>query len=244
MADPVELERAIQQRLETEPTSPLLSSLYHDLGVAYYDRLNQGIAIDRLAEQSAGIVALELAIERRRDLDDRLLLASSLIYLTNLYEVMGQHEPSVLLYQQALEIHQLEFGDRHPDMALSLNNMATIYQSVGNRTEAEQLFKQSINIFEDLGTAYPMGFTVLKNLVSFYLSNQEYPRAGALLSRWLDICKAQLPIDHFQTQQIQTALANLKKDGLYSPKSTAHKPANPKAFGAKPKKGKRSIVSE
>ena len=239
MANPAELEQAIQQQLETDPTSLLLSSLYHDLGVVYYDRLNQGIAIDRSAEQSAGIIALRAAIERRKNLDDPLLLASSLIYLTNLYEVMGQHESSIPIYQKALEIHKSTFGDRHPDTALSINNMATMYQSVGNNTEAERLFKQSIDIFEALGTGYPMAFTVLQNLVGFYISNQEYPRAGALLSRWLELCNAQLPIDHFQTQHIRSALANLKKDGLYNPKSTTQKPANPKAFGAKPKKGKR-----
>ena len=161
MANPAELEQAIQQQLERDPTSLIRSNLYHDLGVAYYDRLNQGMAIDRVAEQATGIVALQYAIDRRRDLDDRLLLASSLIYLTNLYEVMGQHEHSVSLYQQALEIHKLTFGNRHPDTALSLNNMATIYQSVGNNSEAERLFRQSIDIFDELGTGYPMAFTVL-----------------------------------------------------------------------------------
>ena len=239
MANLAELEHAIQQQLEIDPASILLSNLYHDLGVAYYDRLNQGIAVDRVAEQSAGIVALLYAIDRRKDLDDRLLLASSLIYLTNLYEVMDQHEYSVALYSQALAIHKLTFGDRHSETALSLNNMATIYRSVGNNAEAERLFRESIDIFEELGTEYPRAFTVLQNLVGLYISNQDYSRAGALLSRWLDICKAQLPIDHFQTQHIRSALANLKKDGLYSPKSATKSSANPKAFGSKSKKGKR-----
>ena len=239
MANLAELEHAIQQQLEIDPTSVLLSDLYHDLGVVYYDRLNQGIAIDRVAEQAAGVVALLCAIDRRKDLDDRLLLASSLIYLTNLYEVMDQHEYSVALYSQALAIHKLTFGDRHPETALSLNNMATIYRSVGNNVEAERLFKQSIDIFDELGTSYPRAFTVLQNLVGLYISNQKYSRAGALLSRWLELCNAQLPIDHFQTQQIRSALANLKKDGLYSPKSITQKPTNPKAFGASTKKGKR-----
>jgi hypothetical protein len=81
---PTELEQDIQQLVAIEPTSPLLSSLYHDLGVLYYDRLNKGLAPDRLAEQAAGIVALQAAIDRRQNLDDPLQLASSFVYLTNL----------------------------------------------------------------------------------------------------------------------------------------------------------------
>ncbi len=236
---PAELEQEIEQLLTVEPTSSLLSSLYHDLGVLYYDRLNQGISIDQPADQAAGIVALQAAIERRKDLEDPLLLATSLIYLTNLYQVMGQYEQSLPLYQQAFDIHLSTFGDRHPDTALSLNNLAIIHQSMGNDTAAEPLFKQAIDIYESVGTDHPIVFTILQKLVRLYISKGEHPRAGALLSRWLEICNAQLPNGHFQTQQIQTALVNLKQDGLYRPKSIPKKSPNPKAFGAKSKKGKK-----
>jgi tetratricopeptide (TPR) repeat protein len=237
--DPKNLEQNIQQLLSIEPTSPLLSSLYHDLGVLYYDRLNQRISTDRPADQAAGILALQTAIAGRKNLDDPLLLATSLIYLTNLYEVMGQHEQSLHPYQQAFEIHLSTFGDRHPDTALSLNNLASIHQSMGNDDDAEPLFKQAIEIYEHTGTDHPIVFTILQKLVRLYISKGEHPRAGALLNRWLEICQTQLPSDHFQTQQIQTALANLKQDGLYKPKALPQKSANPKAFGAKPKKGKK-----
>lgn len=237
-----ELQQEIEQLLAIEPTSPLLSSLYHDLGVLYYDRLNQGTSTDRPADQAAGIIALERAIEGRKDLDDRLLLATSLVCLTNLYQVMGQHQSSLPHYQQAFEIHLSLFGDRHPNTALSLNNLASIYQSMGNNDDAEPLFKQAIEIYEDTGTEHPIVFIILQKLVRLYISKGEHPRAGALLNRWLEICHEQLPSDHFQTQQIQTALANLKQDGLYKPKNSKSKnpkSTNPKAFGAKPKKGKK-----
>jgi tetratricopeptide (TPR) repeat protein len=156
---------------------------------------------------------------------------------------MGQSSLGLPWYQKAFDIHQSVLGDRHPDTALSSYNLATIHQSIGNDDDAELWFKKAIDIYEALGTSSPIVFTILQNLVRLYLSKGEHPRAGALLNRWLEICQVKLPVDHFQTKQIQTALANLKKDGLYNPKSnaksTTHSRNHSKAFGAKPKKGKR-----
>ena len=407
LADPAELEQEIKQLLEIEPTSPLLSSLYHSLGVVYFNRLEQGISIDRLAEQAAGVVALQAAIDRRQKPDDSLLLADSLDYLARLlremgqydralplyesalkirtsdlgdrhpdtamslnnlaglYQSMGQYDRALPLYESALEIRKSKLGDRHPDTAInlnnlaalyssmgqydralpllesaleirrselgdrhpdtatnlnnlallhssmreydqalpllesaleinqselgdrhpdtatslnnlaglyssmgqydralplyksaleirkselddrhpstasSLNNLAGLYESIGNDSESESFYKCAMSICEELGTDYPITFTVLHNLVNRYLSNSEYPRAGALLTKWLEICYEKLPIDHPQTQKIQGRLTDLKKNGLYNPKSTPKKPTSAKAFGTKPKKGKK-----
>ena len=110
---------------------------------------------------------------------------------------------------------------------------------MGNDSEAELFYMRAISICEELGTDYPITFTVLHNLANRYFSNSEYPRAGALLTKWLEICYEKLPIDHVETQKIQSRLADLKKKGLYNPKSTPQKPTNSKAFGVKPKKGKK-----
>jgi tetratricopeptide (TPR) repeat protein len=407
LADPADLEQEIKQLLEIEPTSPLLSSLYQSLGVVYFNRLEQGISINRLAEQTAGVVALQSAIDRRKELDNPLVLGTSLSYLAGLYKSMGQYDQALPLYKEALgiskvelgdrhpftatsmhnlaglyslieqhdqalpllksalEITQSELGDRHPSTAMSLNNLAalyklmgqydqalpllesaleiykselgnqhpdtatsmhnlaTLYQSMeqydralplyedaleicktvlgdrhpdtalrlnnlahlysskgqydralplyesaleirksalGDRhpsiasslnnlaglyklmekdNEAEALYKDSISICENLGTDYPISFTVLQNLVGLYVSNNEYYKAEALLTRWLEICYRKLPIEHVRTQEIKQNLVRLKKSNLYNPKSTLPKPPNPKAFGAKPKKGKK-----
>ena len=407
LADPAELAQEIKQLLEIEPTSPLLSSLYHSLGIVYFNRLKQGISIDRLAEQAAGVAALQSAIDRCEELNDPLPLASSLSYLALLYSSMGQYDRALSLYEEALEISKAELGDRHPDTAASLNNLAELYRSMGhydqalplfefalkimkselgdrhpntgaslnslailyksmgqydralplyelaleisqsesgdrhpntaaslnnlaelyramgqydralplyesaleiwklelgeqhpntargfnnlallyesmgqydralplyksaleirkselgdrhpdtaaslnnlaylyklmeNDSEAEVFYKDAMSICEGLGTDYSITFIALQNLVDLYLSNSEYSRAGALLTKWLEICYEKLPIDHVETQKIQSRLADLKKKGLYNPKSTPQKPTSSKAFGVKPKKGKK-----
>ena len=159
--------------------------------------------------------------------------------LALLYESMGQYDRALPSYKSALEIRKSELGDRHPDTAASLNNLAYLYKLIGNDIEAEVFYKGAISICEGLGTDYLITFIVLQNLVDLYLSNSEYSRAGALLTKWLEICYEKLPIDHVETQKIQSRLADLKKNGLYNPKSTPQKPTNSKAFGVKPKKGKK-----
>ncbi len=149
-----------------------------------------------------------------------------------------QYAEALPFLERVVEIRRSEFGDCHPNIIASLNNLASLHQTLGNDQIAKALFKQAIDLCELIGTGYDISFGVLQQLVKLYISNGEHPRAGALLSRWLELCQTQLPIDHFQTKHIQTALANLKKDGHYNPKSSPKKSTSSKAFGAKPKKGK------
>ena len=165
--------------------------------------------------------------------------ALSLNNLAELYRSMGQYDRALPLLESALEIMKSELGDLHPNVASGLNNLAYLYESMGSDSEAGSSYMCAMLICEKLGTDYPITFTVLHNLVNRYFLNSEYPRAGALLTKWLEICYEKLPIDHVEVQKIQSRLADLKKKGLYNPKSTPQKPTNSKAFGVKPKKGKK-----
>ena len=165
--------------------------------------------------------------------------ATSLNNLAGLYYSIGQYDRALPLFESALEINQLVFGDRHPDTATNFNNLAGMYTLVGNEIKAASSFNRAMLICENLGTDYPITFMVLHNVVNLYFSNSKYARAGALLMKWLEICYRKLPIDHVETQKIQSRLADLKKKGLYNPKSTPQKPTSAKAFGTKPKKGKK-----
>jgi tetratricopeptide (TPR) repeat protein len=166
-------------------------------------------------------------------------VAIGLSILSKIYEAMGRLQDSISFEKQALEIRRSKFGDLHHDTAESLNNLAVLYQSMGDDIEAESFFNRAMSICEELGTGYPISFTVFQNLASQYFSNGEYSRVGYLSAKWLGICCEQLPADHPEIQKIQKILVDLKKSGLYSPKSVPKKPTNSKGFGAKQKKEKR-----
>jgi hypothetical protein len=52
---------------------------------------------------------------------------------------MGRHAEAEPLYQQAMEIRRTALGERHPDYAASLNNLAGLYRAMGRHAEAESL---------------------------------------------------------------------------------------------------------
>src|SRR5204862_549164 len=50
------------------------------------------------------------------------------------------------LFQQALDIYKQALGEKHPNYAASLNNLAVLYRSMGDYARAEPLYRQALDI--------------------------------------------------------------------------------------------------
>ena len=73
-----------------------------------------------------------------------------------LYESQGRYGEAEPLYVEALEISKAALGDRHPDTASSLNNLAALYESQGRYGEAEPLYVEALEIWKaELGDRHP-----------------------------------------------------------------------------------------
>ena len=60
-------------------------------------------------------------------------------------------------------------GENHPDYATSLNNLAGLYQAMGDYAKAEPLFRQALEINKRaLGENHPDYATSLNNLAALY----------------------------------------------------------------------------
>src|SRR5262249_43517836 len=59
----------------------------------------------------------------------------------------GQFEAAERLYRQSLAIKQKLFGPSHPDLAMTINNLAVISKAQGKFAEAESLYQQALAIF-------------------------------------------------------------------------------------------------
>ena len=81
-------------------------------------------------------VASEAALQRANELSQQAL---------TLYQ-QGRYDEAEPLYQQSLEILREQLGDRHPDVAKGLNNLAVLYQEQGRDNEAEALLQQAREI--------------------------------------------------------------------------------------------------
>jgi CHAT domain-containing protein/tetratricopeptide (TPR) repeat protein len=94
------------------------------------------------------------------------------------------------LAQKALEIQKQVLGERHPDYALSLNNLAALYRARGESARAEPLYRQALEIRKQLlGEHHPATATSLNNLALLYRDQGDYARAEPLLRQAVDICK-------------------------------------------------------
>lgn len=68
----------------------------------------------------------------------------------------GNYEQAEPLLQCALAIHKSLLGRTHPDVAVSLYNLASLYDNQFRFLEAEALFREALDIFEaTLGAKHP-----------------------------------------------------------------------------------------
>jgi tetratricopeptide (TPR) repeat protein len=87
-----------------------------------------------------------------------------------------------------LEIREKALGSAHPDVAGSLNNLASLYQDQGKYDTSEPLYKRALEINEKaLGSAHPGVAASLNNLVLLYKAEGKYDDTEPLLKRALEI---------------------------------------------------------
>jgi CHAT domain-containing protein/Tfp pilus assembly protein PilF len=116
-----------------------------------------------------------------------------------------------------LAIQETALGKHHPDVAITLNNLAIFYSDQGLYGQAEPLYQRALDIYEGaLGRHHPVGTALLNNLASLYLHQGLYGQAEPLFQRALAIKEAALGKHHPDVAIALNNLANLYKDqGLY-----------------------------
>lgn len=60
----------------------------------------------------------------------------------------GKFAEAIPLAQESLRVAQASFGPEHPNVAVSLNDLALLYQAQGGYAEAELLRKHALGILE------------------------------------------------------------------------------------------------
>jgi CHAT domain-containing protein/Flp pilus assembly protein TadD len=106
-----------------------------------------------------------------------------------------------------LAIWEKSLGPDHPSVAMSLNNLALLYQEQGRYADAEPLYKRSLAIRQKtLGPDHPDVATSLNNLAWLYKDQGRYADAEPLYKRSLAIKETSFGPDH---PDVATALNNL-----------------------------------
>jgi tetratricopeptide (TPR) repeat protein len=78
---------------------------------------------------------------------------------------MGDYSKAEPLYQEALRICQKVLSPEHPLTAVSVNNLATLYQEMGEYAKAEPLYREALRVDrKTLGPEHPDTAAGMKNL--------------------------------------------------------------------------------
>ena len=100
------------------------------------------------------------------------------------------------LFLAALEEAE-KFGEQDPRLAMSLNNLALLYEDQGKNAEAGPLHERALVIYEKaLGPEHPLVATSLNNLAELYRTQGKYAEAEPLYQRSLAIAEKALGPEH------------------------------------------------
>jgi tetratricopeptide (TPR) repeat protein len=115
-------------------------------------------------------------------------------------------------------------GREHKLVALTINNLASVYRALGRYADAEPLFDRALRINQSVyGSRHPETATVLANLAELYKDQGRYAEAESLIQRALAIRKRTLGLEHRDTAGTLNNLACLYNTlGRYAEAETLH----------------------
>ena len=92
------------------------------------------------------------------------------------------------MYQQSLKIYLTIFGESHPAVATSYNNIGTVYDSQGDYVKALEMYQQSLKIrLAIFGENHPDVATSYNNIGFVYYSQGDYVKALEMYQQSLKI---------------------------------------------------------
>ena len=108
----------------------------------------------------------------------------------------GKTSEALLKAEKACSVCKL-LGEEHPDYETSLNNLAALYNAIGDYKNAEPLYIQALAILiKILGEEHPSYATSLNSLARLYYDIGDYKKAEPLYIQALVISKKVLGEEH------------------------------------------------
>lgn len=98
--------------------------------------------------------------------------------LSNLYRMQGNEQKSLPLLEESTRISKEVLGDKHPEYARALYNLALItYKREGSSPKVEDLYKQVVEICRANPADANLYGTSLNALANFYTNNGDFDKA-------------------------------------------------------------------
>ncbi|MBD2648933.1 tetratricopeptide repeat protein, partial [Nostoc foliaceum] len=184
------IRELLQQKLEDLAQADELKRGYCQAMVAVAKNIPQTPTLIDIAQATLAIPHIEetATVYQAWLSDDDLIWP--FLGLARFYEGQGAYAQALPWREQSLSAARKRFGDEHPDVATSLNNLAFLYDSQGRYSDAEPLYIEALAMIKRLlGDEHPDVATSLNNLAFLYDSQGRYSDAEPLYIEALAMIK-------------------------------------------------------
>ncbi|MDM8547578.1 tetratricopeptide repeat protein [Candidatus Venteria ishoeyi] len=136
--------------------------------------------------------------------------ANALAHASLAFNELHQYKKAKSLAEKALAIQEKILGAEHHEIALSLNDLATILIALGEYDNAKYFLKRAIKIQEkQLPYGHSYLANSLNNLAGIYIKLNNYNKAKTLAERALRIQKEYAGLDNPDSASHLDSLANI-----------------------------------
>ncbi|SEH04534.1 tetratricopeptide repeat protein [Candidatus Venteria ishoeyi] len=136
--------------------------------------------------------------------------ANALAHASLAFNELHQYKKAKSLAKKALAIQEKILGTEHHEIALSLNDLATILIALGEYDNAKYFLKRAIKIQEkQLPYGHSYLANSLNNLAGIYIKLNNYNKAKTLAERALRIQKEYAGLDNPDSASHLDSLANI-----------------------------------
>lgn len=196
----------------TEAVCPQLDIVWDDISLLA-DSLEKLLNLDRASDSSVdkfqyipfGDAILKQAKER---FSDKLSVLKNNLALIN--KELGDYEKARDLLEQALQSDLDNFGEKHPEVAVSQSNLGNVYSDLGDYEKAGELLEQALQSdLNNFGEKHPDVATSRSNLGLVYKKLGEYEKARELFRNSYEIFLDKLGEDHPNTRLVKDFIENL-----------------------------------
>lgn len=133
--------------------------------------------------------------------------------IANARNNLGDYEEALDYHQRALDRRIEIYGERHPETAQSIANMATTFSDMERYEEALEYYNKALDIeldvYEELHPEIAYSYEAIGNVYKFM---QEMDDAEQNYLKGYEILLEVLGEDHFETENARERLVNLYKE--------------------------------
>ena len=123
-------------------------------------------------------------------------------YHSQTYNIIGEiffklndYDESIEYFKKAIELKRITLGSNHPSYAISLHNLANVYQTLGRYSQAEPLLVEAIKIKEANGSDIASLAKSYQNLAQIFQQDSRYYEAEFYYKKALEMKKKSLNAD-------------------------------------------------